>query len=92
MSTYFPHFCFIFLCSWNKQTPNIACCVIKISESFRVFHTAEVGLFLVVLIWREARGAAVDRGSALQTGISWVPFPIMSSDIFIDIILPAALA
>ena len=37
------------------------------------------------------RGGAVGRGTALQAGRSRVRFPIVSSEFFIDIILPAAL-
>ena len=37
------------------------------------------------------RGGAVGRGTALQAGKSRVRFPIVSSEFFIDIILPAAL-
>ena len=35
-----------------------------------------------------ARGSAVGWGTALQAGRSWVRFPIMSLEFFIDIILP----
>ena len=34
-----------------------------------------------------AHGGAVDGGPALQAGRSWVGFPIVSLDFFIDIIL-----
>ena len=38
-----------------------------------------------------ARGSAVGRGTALQVGRSRVRFPMVSLEVFIDIILPAAL-
>jgi len=38
-----------------------------------------------------ARGSAVGCGTALQVGRSWVRFPMVSLEFFIDIILPAAL-
>ena len=38
-----------------------------------------------------ARDGAVDGGTALQVGRSRVPFPMVSLEFFIDIILPAAL-
>ena len=37
------------------------------------------------------RGGAVGGGTALQAGSSRVPFPMVSLEFFIDIILPAAL-
>jgi hypothetical protein len=37
------------------------------------------------------RGGAVGWGTALQVGRSWVRFPMVSLEFFIDIILPAAL-
>jgi hypothetical protein len=45
---------------------------------------------MYVLYWG-ARGGAVGRGTALQTGRSRVRFPMVSLEFFIDIILPAAL-
>jgi hypothetical protein len=38
-----------------------------------------------------SRGAAVGGDTALQAGRSRVPFPLVSLDFFIDIILPAAI-
>jgi hypothetical protein len=38
-----------------------------------------------------ARGSAVGWGTALQAGRSWVWFPMVSLEFFIDIIFPAAL-
>jgi hypothetical protein len=38
-----------------------------------------------------ARGGSVGWGTSLQAGRSWVQFPMMSLEFFIDIILPAAL-
>ena len=38
-----------------------------------------------------ARGGAVGWGTALQAGRSWVRFPMVSFEFFIDIILSAAL-
>jgi hypothetical protein len=38
-----------------------------------------------------ARGGAVGKGTALQTGKSQDRFPIVSLEFFIDIILPVAL-
>ena len=38
-----------------------------------------------------ARGSAVGWGTALQVGRSWVRFPMVSWNFFIDIILPVAL-
>ena len=38
-----------------------------------------------------ARSGAVGGGTALQAGRSWVRFPLVSLEFFIDIILPAAL-
>ena len=40
---------------------------------------------------RGARGGAVGWGTALQVGRSWVRFPVVSLEFFIDIILPVAL-
>jgi hypothetical protein len=37
------------------------------------------------------RGGAVGRGTVLQAGRSWVRFPMVSLEFFIDIILLAAL-
>ena len=38
-----------------------------------------------------ARGGAVGTGTELQAGKMWVPFPMVSLEFFIDIILPFAL-
>ena len=38
-----------------------------------------------------ARSGAVGVGTALQAGRSWVRFPLVSLEFFIDIILPATL-
>jgi hypothetical protein len=40
---------------------------------------------------KQMRGGAVGSGTALQAGRSWVRFPMVSMEFFIDIILPAAL-
>jgi len=51
-----------------------------------------LGLYLVLVLEKlGARGGAVGWGTALQTGRSRVRFPMVSLEIFIDIILPAAL-
>jgi len=50
-----------------------------------------VYLFSNLLDMGHAAGSAVGRGTALQAGTSRVPFPMVSLDFFIDVILPAAL-
>jgi hypothetical protein len=43
------------------------------------------------IIQTAVRGGAVGRGTVPQTGRLRVPFPLVSLEFFIDIILPAAL-
>ena len=47
--------------------------------------------FTVIIVILKISGGAVGRGSELQPGRSRVPFPIVSMEFFIYVILPAAL-
>jgi hypothetical protein len=53
MSKYFPYF--FFRINLQQKSPSITSRITEISVSFPVFTAAEVGLFSVGLIWRDAR-------------------------------------
>ena len=57
------------------------------------FHVLHFAPFLRLNSLRLAgvRDGPVGRGTALQAGRSWVRFPIVLLEFFIDIVLPAAL-
>jgi len=52
-------------------------------------HQATITKTLKYVMMQYA-GGAVGCGTALQVGRSWVRFPIMSLEFFVDIILPVA--
>jgi hypothetical protein len=47
--------------------------------------------FLLPLVFIGAHGGTIGSGTVLQTGRSWVWFPLVSVEFFIDIILPATI-
>jgi len=64
----------------------------SVSRSLFSMDEHNLSYFEGPLYPKRARGSAVGRGTALQVGRSRVPFPMVSLEFFIDIILPAALS
>ena len=46
------------------------------------------GINILSIKRTRARGGAVGRGTTLEAGRSWVRFPMVSLEFFIDVILP----
>ena len=79
---------------WSFETPETTNPARKhhIPEEFHLRKNRCKGLsaaFIYLLVTYGARGGAVGWGTALQARRSWVRFPMVSLDFFIDIILPA---